>query len=78
MSHPSPSVDPSWFIWALGGLAFVFAGVARWFSGRLDKKLSIDVFEQFKESNTKDHESQDGKLDKIFDKLDGKQDKWGP
>lgn len=75
MSHPS--IDPTWFKWLFGGLAVAFAGVARWFSGRLDSKVSIDVFEMFEKANAKDHKGQDKKLDKIFDKLDEKQDKEG-
>jgi len=57
-----------------------------WFAGRLDKKVSKDVFKEYKDKNDLAHGMTHSALkemkrdakeacDKIFNKLDDKQDK---
>jgi len=59
-----------------------FAGALAWILGRLDKKVSHEVFSEYKEKNDLAHgmthstlkEIKEGQ-DKIWEKMDGKKDK---
>jgi hypothetical protein len=65
--------------WVIGGIVTATAAVVSWFNGKInrvsDKKLSKEVFEQFEKRNDDQHNQTHVSLAKIYDKLDGKQDK---
>lgn len=68
--------------WILGGVATIGAGVANFLNGKVDNKISKDAFAEFKHGNAMSHDRTYRQLkdiqdtqDKIFEKLDGKQDK---
>jgi len=77
------------FYWVAGGVVMVFAAVTNFMNGKIDKKVSKEVFAQY-EKRTEQYEKRNDeqhaytqnaliegnkKMDKIVDKLDGKQDK---
>ena len=53
MVHP-PS-DESILKWVIGGIGSAGLGIAIWFSAKLEKKVSKDVFEEFKKGNDAQH-----------------------
>jgi len=57
--------------WAIGALTTAGLVVWNFLHGRIDKKLSKDVFEEFKEANTLEH----GTLRSDMRRLEGKIDK---
>jgi hypothetical protein len=78
-----PDSGNSTFIeWSLGILATIGMAVTRFFNTKIDKKVSREVFEEFKRGNDMSHSQTHSTLkdikdgqNKLFDKLDGKQDK---
>ena len=78
-----PDAGNNTFIeWGLGILATIGIAVTKFFNTKIDKKVSREVFEEFKRGNDMAHSQihstlkdiKDGQ-NKLFDKLDGKQDK---
>lgn len=74
--------DQGLFMWAIGGLATAVAGITRFINGKVDRKVSQEVFEEFKHGNAMSHDRTHHQLKeiqhiqyKIFDKLDSKKDK---
>ncbi len=68
--------------WALGFLGAAGVTAAGWFTTRLDKKVSKDVFAQYEKRSDEQHAYTQNsllecgrKMDRIIDKMDGKQDK---
>lgn len=60
--------------WIIGGLVTASAAVVGWFNGKInrvsDKKLSKDVFEEFRIGNDAKHKSTHESLGRIEKKLD--------
>ena len=78
-----PSAGDVGLLWKVSLAVWTgFAGVLAWVMGRMDKKVSKDLFDEFKVGNAMSHDRTHHQLkeiqqtqDKMFDKLDGKQDK---
>ena len=69
-------------LWAVGGLTTIMVGVTKFMNGKVDKKVSKDVFDEFKHGNAMSHDRTHHQLKeiqnsqyKIFEKLDSKKDK---
>ncbi len=69
--------DQGLFMWAIGGLATVVAGVTKFMNTKVDRKVSKDVFDEFKHGNAMSHDRTHHQLrdlkmvqDRIFAKLD--------
>ena len=69
-------------VWVLGGISTIFLAIIGLINSKTDKKVSQDVFEEFKHGNAMSHDMTHHQLrdiknvqDKIFQKLDSKQDK---
>ena len=61
--------------WIIGGLVTIFGVAFTWLGKRVEKKLSKDVFVEFKIGNDAQHKTTHLALEKIDSKLDRKQDK---
>lgn len=74
--------DESFIGWILGGITGFIILIGKWMNGKVDKKVSKDVFNEFKEKNDLAHgmthstlkEIKDGQT-QIWNKLDDKKDK---
>ncbi len=82
MELVSHSADDNVVRWILGILAPVGLWLLNMLNNKVDRKVSKDTFEQFEKRSDEQHActqntqfNQDKKLDKILDKLEGKQDK---
>lgn len=75
--------DDTGILWKVSVAVWTFfGGLIAWVMGRLDRKVSKEVYEEFKKGNDLQHgithstqKDTNKKLDQIFDKLDGKKDK---
>ncbi len=71
MSSPEESI----LKWAMGVVTTLWVIVLGWTHVRInrvdDKKLSKEVFEEFKEANENYHKATHERLDEIVKKLDG-------
>jgi len=56
--------------WIIGGLVGIFGVAFTWLGRRVDKKLSKDVFVEFKVGNDAKHSTTHKTLDRIEKKLD--------
>lgn len=79
---PNTGDDHSFIQWVVGGAIAFGAAITKFLNGKIDRKVSKEVYEEFKKGNDLQHgithnaqKDTNKKLDMIFDKLDGKQDK---
>jgi len=60
--------------WVIGGIVTMTAAAVGWFNGKInrvsDKKLSKDVFEEFRIGNDAKHDTTHKTLDRIEKKLE--------
>ena len=82
MPQPESGLFQEIVFWILGGVAGIGAGVTSFLNGKVDGKISKDVFNEFKHGNGMSHDRTHHALkeikgiqDKIFEELKGKKDK---